>query len=194
MKYKSVGDKDKVSTAFPSVKVPEKSEAQFINPCEHMAGWYTRKFDWNQGNVGNMCGGVQGGPMFVYDQTNLTLDHAGQVFAISSFTKHTAWTMEASKELNELWFGLPGLVKSLPDSGYDMETIISYGDVGFYESIQKWGLELRTKHKKSLKRRESDDTVNYLGYWTDNGAFYYYNTEDGFQIDARFLLAGMNFQ
>ena len=51
-----------------------------------MAGWYTRKFDWNQGNVGNMCGGVQGGPMFVYDQTNLTLDHAGQVFAISSFT------------------------------------------------------------------------------------------------------------
>ena len=26
-------------------------------------------------------------------------------------------------------------------------------------------------------RRASDDTVNYLSYWTDNGAFYYYHTE-----------------
>ena len=89
---------------------------------------------------------------------------------------------------------MPGLVKSLPDSGYDMETIISYGDVGFYESIQKWGLELRTKHKKSLKRRESDDTVNYLGYWTDNGAFYYYNTEVGFQIDLLRQFSSVNSQ
>ena len=127
MKLKSVGDEDKVSTSFPSVKVPEKSEAQFINPCKHMAGWYTRKEDWNQDHVKDMCGGIKGGPMFVYDKTNLTLNHAGQVFAISSFTKHTAWTMEASTTLNELWFGLPGLVKSLPNSGYDMETIISYG-------------------------------------------------------------------
>ena len=96
MKLKSVGDEDKVSTSFPSVKVPEKSEAQFINPCKHMAGWYTRKEDWNQDHVKDMCGGIKGGPMFVYDKTNLTLNHAGQVFAISSFTKHTAWTMEAS--------------------------------------------------------------------------------------------------
>ena len=84
LKLKSVGDRDQVSTAFPSVKVPAKSDAQFINPCKHMAGWYTRKFDWNAANVGNMCGGVNGGPMFVYDKTNLTLNHAGQVFAISS--------------------------------------------------------------------------------------------------------------
>ena len=109
-----------------------------------------------------MCGSVKGGLMFIFDKTNMTFNHAGQVFTVSSFTKHTAWTMEANSKFNELWFGLPGLVKALPDSGYDMETIISYGDRGFFESIQKWGLELRTKHKKASKRMINDQTVNYL--------------------------------
>ena len=37
----------------------------------------------------------------------------------------------------------------------------------------------RNQYQKGLHRKESDDTVNYLGYWTDNGAFYYYNTVEG---------------
>jgi len=79
--------------------------------------------------------------------------------------------------LGQIWFGLPGTTDTLPSGGYDIETIISYSDKGFYEGIQKWGEILRTKHGKHLGRRETDDSVNYLGYWTDNGAFYYYNTE-----------------
>lgn len=38
---------------------------------------------------------------------------------------------------------------------------------------------MREKYKKTPEYRESDLTNNYIGYWTDNGAFYYYNTEDG---------------
>ena len=92
-------------------------------------------------------------------------------------TLQIALTSQPSSDLNEIWFGLPGTVDTLPENGYDIETIISYSEHGFYEGIQKWGEILRTRHGKGLERRESDDTVNYLGYWTDAGAYYYYNTE-----------------
>lgn len=85
--------------------------------------------------------------------------------------------MEVNLANNELWFGLPGTTDNMPDDGFDIETVISYSDQGFYEGVQKWGAELLKKHGKDTSRRASDDTVNYLGYWTDNGAFYYYHTE-----------------
>ena len=129
----SVGDRNKVSTAFPSVKVPPESKSQYINPCKHMAGWYARKGDWDQKNITDMCGGVEGGPFFIYDRTNMTTGYLGQLFALSSFTKHTAFTAEPSSELGEVWFGLPGTTDTLPSNGYDIETIISYSDKGFYE-------------------------------------------------------------
>ena len=173
----SVGDADRVVSAFPSLKVPKKSNLKFINPCWHMAGFFSIQAEWASSNVTQMCGGVEGGPFFIFDKVNVTSGNKGQTVAISSFTKHTAWTAEPRSTESELWFGLPGLVDTLPDNGYDISTIISYSDQGFYESIQKWGKTLRTHTGKGLERRAADDTVNYLGYWTDNGAFYYYNTE-----------------
>ena len=173
----SVGDRDKVSTSFPSLKVPKESKSQYINPCRHMAGWYTKKGNWDQKNITDMCGGVIGGPFFIYDRTNMTTGHLGQVLAVSSFTQHTAFTAEPSSDLGEIWFGLPGTTQTLPKNGYDIQTIISYSDKGFYEGIQKWGDMLLKKHGKHLGRRATDNSVNYLSYWTDNGAFYYYNPE-----------------
>ena len=174
----SVGDADRAVSAFPSVNVPKKSNMKFINPCWHMAGFFSIQAEWQSANVTLMCGGIKGGPFFIFDQVNVTSGHLGQTVAISSFTKHTAWTAEPRSEESQIWFGLPGLVDQLPENGYDISTIISYSDKGFYESVQKWGATLRKYTGKGLERRESDDTVNYLGYWTDNGAFYYYNTEE----------------
>ena len=86
-----VGDKNKVSTSFPSIKVPKKSDSYYFNPCGNMAGWtFDRKGTWDQKNITNMCGGVDGGPFFIFDKTNMTTGHLGQVFAVSSYTKHTA--------------------------------------------------------------------------------------------------------
>ena len=43
--------------------------------------------------------------------------------------------------------------------------------------MDKWGSTLRKRYGKTLDKRESDMTANYLSYWTDNGAFYYYHTD-----------------
>ncbi len=43
--------------------------------------------------------------------------------------------------------------------------------------MEKWGSTLRKRYGKTLEKRSSDMTANYLSYWTDNGAFYYYHTD-----------------
>lgn len=67
---------------------------------------------------------------------------------VSSFTQHTVHCTEVNHDLNELWFGLPGTTDAMPDDGFDIETIISYSDQGFYEGLQKWGAELKTRNGK----------------------------------------------
>ena len=120
---------------------------------------------------------VHGGPFFIFDQTNATSGHLGQIVTVSAFSKFTVHFTEINHEHNELWFGLPGRTDQMPEDGFDIETIISYSDKGFYQGVQKWGTQLKTKYQKSESRRLSDNTINYLSYWTDAGAFYYYHTE-----------------
>ena len=46
----------------------------------------------------------------------------------------------------------------------------------FDEAFSKWGSALRKYHGKSVDGIQRDVARKYLGYWTDNGAYYYYNT------------------
>ena len=129
---------------------------------------------WNANSISHYCAGEEGGIIFIYDQANSTEDYAGQVFSISSFSQFTAVYSEV--EMHQLKYGLPITVNSTA-AGYRVQTVISYSNKGFYQGVQKWGKELLDEHGKTTVRRETDNTVNYLGYWTDRGAFYYYNTE-----------------
>ena len=115
---------------------------------------------------------VHGGPFYIFDQTNATSDHLGQILTISAFSKFTVHFTEINHEHNELWFGLPGKTDQMPENGFDMETIISYSDKGFYQGVQNWGNQLRTKYKKSQSRRSSDNTINYVSLGTRNYFFY----------------------
>ena len=113
-----------VPFAFGAAKV----ESECINPCWHMAGFFSTQAELDQANITQMCGGVKGGPFFIFDKVNVTSGNLGQEIALSPFTKHTAWTAEPRDQEGELWFGLPGLVDQLPDNGYDISKIISNSD------------------------------------------------------------------
>ena len=155
----SLKDNLKVTTAFPSIKVPKSSKSFYINPCDDMGGYeQLRKGAWDVKNMTNMCaskaahfksGNLETGPFYIFDKTNFTTGHLGQIFSVSSFTQHTVHCTEVNHDLDELWFGLPGTTDAMPEDGFDIETIISYSDQGFYEGIQKWGSELKTRNGKS---------------------------------------------
>lgn len=56
----------------------------------------------------------------------------------------------------------------------DFEFIFRLGK-NVNDAVDSWGMTLRNLYQKSTAYRDSDFSVNYLGYYTDNGACYYYN-------------------
>ncbi len=78
---------------------------------------------------------------------------------------------------DDLVCGLHGLVDNVPE-GFSQEYIV-YAGQGVNQTVYDWGTQLLKLGGKNRSAQDSDYTANYLGYWTDNGAFYYYNTEPG---------------
>ena len=70
--------------------------------------------------------------------------------------------------------GILGSVDTVP-KGYAMETLMVAGQNLTY-TMDKWGRLLRKRYKKDEMYRLNDYSINYLGYYTDNGACYHYST------------------
>ena len=66
-----------------------------------------------------------------------------------------------------------GSVQEIPN-GESLDTIVVWGPNLRY-AMEKWGEVLRLYHGKDTSNRHSDFVSNFLGYWMDNGAYYYYN-------------------
>jgi hypothetical protein len=56
--------------------------------------------------------------------------------------------------------------------------IVQVGD-GINSAMRDWGDFLLGRSGKPKGRWKSDFSLSHLGYTTDNGAYYYYNTEPG---------------
>ena len=54
-----------------------------------------------------------------------------------------------------------------------------HGLLSARSAFEEWGKIMTRYHGKTDAARKFDLTVNYVGYYTDNGAYYYYNTEEG---------------
>ena len=73
-------------------------------------------------------------------------------------------------------FGILSSVDGIP-VGYQYETILVAGS-NVTGTMLRFGEILQKRYKKDVSYRETDFTLNYLGYWTDNGACYYHYTGD----------------
>ena len=79
-------------------------------------------------------------------------------------------------------FGLMGSIRKIEAPGLELEYIVSYGN-SFGEAFERWGKALRDYHGKIVRDNREDLVSDYLGYWTDNGAFYYYHTLEGLNYE-----------
>lgn len=64
-------------------------------------------------------------------------------------------------------------LKSVP-AGYAHRTILAMGP-GINRTFDTWGRGLTDLHGKKRPASDADAGLKYLGYWTDNGAAYYYH-------------------
>lgn len=81
--------------------------------------------------------------------------------------------------------GLEGDLKSIP-AGFE-QPLVFYFSKGIRQSFDDWGVLLRKWYKKERPGAYDDVGIAYLGYWTDNGSYYYYKTEKGMTYEQTLL-------
>lgn len=74
-------------------------------------------------------------------------------------------------------YGLEGEVEQVP-AGFTHRFLLVKGQ-GINATIEHWGRLLNADRGRTAPDRYADTGLSYLGFWTDNGAYYYYETEPG---------------
>ncbi|XP_062593083.1 uncharacterized protein LOC134254572 [Saccostrea cucullata] len=122
---------------------------------------------WNKTNV-SMAYGLAGGPLALFDEE-------GNTVIISPFSQFMASSITHPDIDNSVGWGVMGGVQMVPPN-YQYDTILYYAK-GINKAFQGWGKLMRKWYGRTDNFIQTDITISHLGYWTDNGAYYYYLTE-----------------
>jgi hypothetical protein len=117
------------------------------------------------------------GALALFDgQANATL----VLSPASAFT-----TTQSVQRAGVLSFGPRGAIENVP-AGFSASVIAVAGE-GIGRTMRQWGLALQRKGGKNPNLWQNDYSMQYLGYTTDNGAYYYYHTEAGQNYEQTIL-------
>jgi hypothetical protein len=107
-------------------------------------------------------------------------DSSYKTFILSSaanfMAASTNWTAK-----NEMTNGISPLIKSLP-VGFEHRTILVVGQ-GINRTFDAWGQTVTSLTGKRRPANDADRSLNQVGYWTDNGATYYYQTANSMNYE-----------
>ena len=149
--------------AFPSIAVDAK--------YAHILNFLTSPFfpPWRKPIVGN-------GPVILYsdDMDVLVFSPMDEFFdPIMTF------------EDGAIQYGLNGELQSVP-AGLSQRFLLVEGK-GMAATLEYWGAQILADRQREKTDRYADKGLSYLGYWTDNGAAYYYNTEENLNYEDTLL-------
>ena len=159
--------KNLVSTAFPSVQA-SVAGLSYLSYGGFMAGWAALSVGLWDNSTEDIRDGEYGGPLVLF---NTNLD---KVVILSSLNNYMVSSLYHDKTTNSLQWGLMGSVESVPVSE-SLRTVLVFGR-SLEEATTRWGEVLQLSGVGKVKERSEDVVTNKLGYWCDNGAFYYYHT------------------
>jgi hypothetical protein len=122
-------------------------------------------------------------PQLGFDgQGHSYLVSAADDFGVANLTRSTTGTVSA---------GIVGSVSTLP-AGFTHRTILALGS-GINTTYSTWGSALMALGGKHSIANDANSTLNTLGYWTDNGATYYYNYDSSLGYTGTLLSAAKDF-
>ncbi|VDI03306.1 Hypothetical predicted protein [Mytilus galloprovincialis] len=162
-------------SGFPSFLVQQSSKTKlgFLSLGGKMFGDFAKSTGrFSDSDIGVIADGMRSGPLALFDDTGNTL-------LIAPFTKFmtTSLWYESGPSPRLSW-GIMGGINEVP-ADYTSSTIVITGS-GINKAFETYGAILRKFYSTDVQRNSAigkDRTIHYLGYWTDNGAFYYYNPE-----------------
>jgi hypothetical protein len=100
--------------------------------------------------------GMESGPLVLF---NIDQRGEGDILVVSPFSRFMATSLSQMNSNHSL--------------------IVFYSSKGINEGVREWGQAMQKAHNRTNQYRFNDLSINNLGYYTDNGAYYYYHTEDG---------------
>eukprot|EP00051_Salpingoeca_urceolata_P021745 m.344479 g.344479 ORF g.344479 m.344479 type:complete len:749 (-) comp19854_c2_seq17:290-2536(-) len=166
----ATGNRQDVSSCFPSFNMSIDATRGYVSYQGDMTGSSTRVGTW--GDVSALGTGVRGtGPIVVFKK-DLSVSTV-----VSPYSNFMSLNQAYHKHTNTLAFGLAGSVDKVP-AGFTLETIVSVGS-GINQGMNTWGDILLSQYGKKRHAYRQDMAMELLGYSTDNGAYYYYQTEAG---------------
>jgi len=181
-------DMEQIRTVFPSFYI-EKIDANDQRGYFTFGGAMVGEADkhagiWNSSsNV--IISGMQSGPVVLFD-----LVHRGEtdMLVLSPFSHFMATSLAQRNKSSEkiLEYGVMGSMSNVP-ANYIQSFIVFYSPRGINDGIQEWGETMQLAFNRTKEHRLNDLTINYLGYYTDNGGYYYYNTEQGINYEQTIL-------
>ena len=169
-------DENDIITSFPSFRVGNEyyngtQPRGFIsfNGAMLGSGAVVSSFD-KDGMKNNLGSGLM-------DTSPLAIFNTKETVVMSSASNFMTVNQKFDREESNLSYGIMGRVKSVP-KGFSYEVIVSLSEGGASVAMDEWGQKLLDRYQKSKDVAFSDFTTNYLQYSTDNGAYYYYLTEE----------------
>ncbi|XP_055899050.1 uncharacterized protein LOC106071759 isoform X1 [Biomphalaria glabrata] len=174
----SANDTTQVISSFPSFQALSNGGMGFLAYGGDMAGYSDLKFGWWQYGA-SLSTGISGGPLVIFDS-------ASNAMVISPLSQFMAASSQFSQQYQQLSYGIMGLVDTVPQN-YSIDFIVYYSDKGINQAMIEWGKLLKRVYRRNQNRRNYGTTLNFMGYWTDNGAYYYYNTESGKNYETTIL-------
>ena len=161
----SVNDSNAVLSAFPSF-IPQQSDVTLGALQYYGAFDVNQVFVWSGTNASvTLAPGGQSGPLTLFDV------HGQVAVTMSPFSQFMSGSLALSKG-GVAEYGVVGSMERVP-AGYTLSTIAVFGDDGVTNNVLRWGDALLTQYGKSRLAMYEEVATRYLGYSTDNGAFYY---------------------
>jgi hypothetical protein len=156
-----------VMSAFPSFDTSSSqltTDLGYVNYCGIFSGDRYGKYSGKNANIDFCSNGLESGPFLIFDEQTAAM--------VSPVTQFMSTSIVYNK--NSIDIGFMGGITEVP--AYTVtETIIYFDDRGVTETILNWGDILLTVYEKPRENIYAEFTTNYIGYNTDNGAYYYYN-------------------
>lgn len=177
------GDWTVPSVAFPQFVSPEWGAPQNLYSWTS-GGMWTHRFA--SGDAYTIQGTVE--PLVVSDPGFRTI-------VLSPLTHYLAATQQSrplpladTVSRGSISCGIEGLVQDLP-AGFEHKHIMVFGQ-GIHNTFQDWGHALLTRAGKTIPSKYQDDTLKYLVYVDDAGAYYWEHgfKEEGYKTYADVIL------
>ncbi|ETN98481.1 hypothetical protein RFI_39015, partial [Reticulomyxa filosa] len=151
----------------------KKKKKGFVHFAGFMASGVAPQFGmWTTDGSEMLIGGLDNSGVIALFTEDLSTS-----MVISPLDNFMAFNLKKNNSTGDVEYGIMGNVSEVPED-FSISFVVSVFNGGINRAMRQWGSFMLQYYNRDLENSwDRDFTLQYLGYSTDNGAFYYYHTE-----------------